>query len=150
MTSNAGTDVIASLFADPETAPGPSELTELLRPELGKHFKPAFLGRVTVVPYIPLATDTMRQIAQIQLDRIARRVHGSFGARLEYTPGLIDFVTARATDASVGARAIEAMLTRTLLPDLSTEVLARLADGQPVRRVIVEAGDDDRPRCIVC
>jgi type VI secretion system protein VasG len=150
MTSNAGTDVIASLFADPETAPGPTELAELLRPELGKHFKPAFLGRVTVVPYVPLAADTMRRIAQIQLDRIARRVHESFGARLEYSPELVDFVTARATDSSVGARAIEAMLTRTLLPDLSTEVLARLADGRPVQRVIVEAGDDDRPRCIVC
>src|SRR6202012_2724158 len=106
MTSNAGTDVIASLFADPETAPGPTELAELLRPELGKHFKPAFLGRVTVVPYVPLAADTMRRIAQIQLDRIARRVHESFGARLEYSPELVDFVTARATDSSVGARAI--------------------------------------------
>jgi type VI secretion system protein VasG len=149
MTSNAGSEVIASLFADPETAPAASDLSELVRPELGKHFKPAFLGRVTVVPYVPLAPDTMRRIAQLQIDRIARRVQEHFGAAVEYGPELIDLVTTQATDASAGARGIEAMLTRTLLPDLSAEVLARLANGQTVQRVVVEAGADDRPRCIV-
>ncbi|MEA2769950.1 MAG: type secretion system protein VasG [Acetobacteraceae bacterium] len=149
MTSNAGSDVIASLFADPETAPAPSELAEMLRPELNKHFKPAFLGRVTVVPYVPLAPATMRRIAELQIDRVARRVQECFGARLEYGPALIDLVTGQATDASTGARGIEAMLTRTLLPDLSAQVLARLADGQTVQRVVVEADGEDRPRCIV-
>jgi type VI secretion system protein VasG len=149
MTSNAGSEVLASLFADPETAPAADELSELLRPELGKHFKPAFLGRVTVVPYVPLAPATMRRIAQLQIDRIARRVQARFGAAMEYGPDLIDLVSAQARDASAGARGIEAMLTRTLLPDLSAEVLARLANGQAVQRVVVEAGADDRPRCIV-
>jgi type VI secretion system protein VasG len=62
---------------------------------------------------------------------------------------MIDLVTGQATDASTGARGIEAMLTRTLLPDLSAQVLARLADGQTVQRVVVEADGEDRPRCIV-
>jgi type VI secretion system protein VasG len=149
MTSNAGSEVLASLFADPETAPAPSELPELLRPELGKHFKPAFLGRVTVVPYVPLAAETMRRIAQLQIDRIARRVQEHFGAAVEYGPELVELVTAQATDASAGARGIEAMLTRTLLPDLSAEMLARLAQGQTVQRVVIEVGADDRPRCVV-
>ena len=70
MTSNAGTDLIAKLFADPETAPDAAGLAEALRPELMKHFKPAFLGRVTLVPYFPLPRDIIAQIVKLQLERI--------------------------------------------------------------------------------
>jgi type VI secretion system protein VasG len=142
MTSNAGTDLIASLFADPETAPPPEALASSLRPELAKFFKPAFLGRVTVVPYLPLAPDTLRRIAGLQIDRIAARVKQSFGAMVEYGPDVIDFVSAQATDSSAGARGIEAMLTRTLLPDLSAQVLSRMAEGATVQRVVIDAGGE--------
>ena len=71
MTSNAGTDLISRLFADPETAPDAEGLAVALREELAKTFKPAFLGRVTVVPYLPLSQDTLGQVATLQLDRIA-------------------------------------------------------------------------------
>ncbi len=149
MTSNAGTELIASLFADPDTAPDASGLGELLRPELAKHFKPAFLGRVTVVPYLPLAQDTMRRIARLQIDRITQRVQAGFGAVVECAPDLIDLVVARATDASAGARGIEAMLTRSLLPDLSTQVLARMAEGRAVRRVVIGIGAGDGVTCVL-
>ena len=119
----------------------------MLRPELAKHFKPAFLGRVTVVPYIPLDPSTMRRIAALQIERIVRRVRDSFGATVEYQPALIDLVAAQATDASAGARGIEAMLTRTLLPDLSGQVLARMAEGRAVERVVIEATGADAPSC---
>jgi type VI secretion system protein VasG len=147
MTSNAGTDLIASLFADRETAPPPDALAQSLRPELAKFFKPAFLGRVTVVPYLPLALDTLQQIAGLQIERIAGRVRQSFGAEVEYGPDVIDVVSAQATDGSAGARGIEAMLTRTLLPDLSAQVLSRMAEGVATQRVVIDAGGEHGLRC---
>jgi len=138
MTSNAGTDLIARLFADPETAPDAGGLAEALREELAKTFKPAFLGRVTVVPYLPLGRDTLRQVATLQLQRIAERIERRFGTALEYSPELVDAVVARCTDASAGARAIESLLTKTLLPDLSAQFLARMAEGSPADRAVIE------------
>ncbi|GGF34651.1 protease associated ATPase ClpB [Aliidongia dinghuensis] len=141
LTSNAGTDLIASLFADRDTAPPAAALTETLRPELTKTFKPAFLGRLTVVPYLPLAPETLRQIATLQVERIARRVRESFGATVEYGADVIDFIGAQAIDGSVGARGIEALLTRALLPPLSAQVLSRMAEGSAVQRVVIEASE---------
>ena len=141
MTSNAGTDLISRLFADPETAPDAEGLAVALREELAKTFKPAFLGRVTVVPYLPLSQDTLRQVATLQLDRIATRVERKFGTSLRYSPELIDMIVTRCTDASAGARGIESLLTKTLLPDLSAQFLARMAEGKPAEQATVEIDD---------
>jgi type VI secretion system protein VasG len=132
MTSNAGTDLIAKLFADPETAPDAAGLAEALTPELLKIFKPAFLGRVTLVPYLPLADAVIRQIVELQLDRVARRVTESYRADFAYDPELVATIAARCTETSSGARNVEKILSRTLLPELSGEVLARLADGRSI------------------
>ncbi|MDA8050406.1 MAG: type VI secretion system ATPase TssH [Rhodospirillales bacterium] len=137
MTSNAGTDLITKLFADPETAPDAAGLGEALRPELMKHFRPAFLGRVTLVPYFPLSEDIIRQITGLQLERIRRRVHDSYRAEFAYEPALVETIAARCTESSSGARNVENILSRTLLPELSAEILARLAAGNPVSRVSV-------------
>jgi type VI secretion system protein VasG len=137
MTSNAGTDVIAKLFADPDTAPDAAGLAEALRPELAKYFKPAFLGRVTLVPYFPLSEDIIRQIVTLQLDRIRRRVKEAYRADFEYDPSLVETIAARCTESSSGARNVENILSRTLLPELSAEVLARLAEGAAVTRMSV-------------
>jgi type VI secretion system protein VasG len=135
MTSNAGTDLIAKLFADPDTAPDAAGLAEALRPELAKFFKPAFLGRVTLVPYFPLPPEIIRQIVTMQLERIRTRVRDSYKATFDWTPELVDAVAARCTEGSSGARNVENILTRTLLPELSADVLARLADGQSIKSV---------------
>ncbi len=137
MTSNAGTDLIAKLFADPETAPDAAGLAEALRPELSKHFKPAFLGRVTLVPYFPLPDAIIRDIVVMQLERIRARVRDSYRATFAWDPGLVETIAARCTESASGARNIENILSRTLLPELSAEVLARLADGQAVGRIHV-------------
>ncbi len=76
MTSNAGTDLITRLFADPETAPDASALADALMPELMKSFKPAFLGRVNLVPYFPLSPAIIRQIVELQLGRIEQESPG--------------------------------------------------------------------------
>ena len=137
MTSNAGSDLIAKLFADPETAPDAAGLAEALRPELAKHFKPAFLGRVTLVPYFPLSASVIRQIVELQLGRIRSRVWDSYRAGFTYDETLADTIAARCTESSSGARNVENILSRTLLPELSAEVLARLAEGAPISSVAV-------------
>jgi len=141
MTSNAGTDLIAKLFADPETAPDAAGLADALRPELMKYFKPAFLGRVSLVPYFPLPDDVIRQIVALQLGRIRRRVLDAYRASFDWDPALVEQIAARCTETSSGARNIETILSRTLLPELSSEVLARLAEGQSVRRITVSCGE---------
>jgi type VI secretion system protein VasG len=135
MTSNAGTDLITKLFADPETAPDAAGLAEALRPELAKYFKPAFLGRVTLVPYFPLSDAIIRQIVVMQLERIRARVFESYRATFDWVPELVDMIASRCTESSSGARNVENILTRTLLPELSGEVLARMADGETIRSV---------------
>jgi len=142
MTSNAGTDLIAKLFADPETAPDAAGLGDALRPELAKYFKPAFLGRVQLVPYFPLSDAIIRQITALQLRRIEKRVESSYGATFTYDPALIDVIAARCTENSSGARNIETILSRTLLPELSAEVLGRLAAGEQIASVGVSVGAD--------
>jgi type VI secretion system protein VasG len=135
MTSNAGTDTIAKLCADPETMPDEAGLTEALRPELLKVFKPAFLGRVTVVPYFPLSDETLRLIVKLQLGRIGERIAENYRATFSYTPDLIDAVVARATEAESGARAIESVLAHGVLPEISERFLERMARGQLIRGV---------------
>ena len=141
MTSNAGSDLISSLYADPETAPDAAGLAEALRPELAKIFRPAFLGRVTVVPYVPLSDAIIRQIVELQLRRVGQRLHEAYRTEFSYQPTLVDAIAARCTESASGARNIEHILSRSLLPELSAELLARLADGTPIGHV--SAGLDD-------
>ncbi len=142
MTSNAGTDLIEKLFADPETAPDAAGLAEALRPELAKYFKPAFLGRVTIVPYFPLSDDVIRQIVTLQLNKIARRVRDSYKASFTYEPELVETIAARCKESSSGARNVENILSRSLLPELSAEVLARLANGEAISHISVGIGPE--------
>lgn len=137
MTSNAGTDLIEKLFADPETAPDATQLAEALRPELMKYFKPAFLGRVTIVPYFPLSEDIIKQIVRLQLNKIVKRVRDAYKAKFTYDPELVDTIAARCKESSSGARNVENILSRTLLPELSSEVLSRLAAGEAISNVTV-------------
>jgi len=141
LTTNQGTDAVMRLCADPETAPGPAALAEALRPELLKAFKPAFLGRLIVVPYYPIADDVMRRIIRLQLGRIARRMRENHRARLTYDDALVDAIAGRCTEVDSGARNVDHILTRTLLPELSREFLARLADGRPIAAVHVGLDD---------
>jgi type VI secretion system protein VasG len=138
MTSNAGSELIASLFADPDTAPDAAALAEALRPELIKVFRPAFLGRVTMVPYVPLSDVVIRQIVELQLQRIAARLRDAYRTEFGYRPAVVDEIAARCTESASGARNIEHILSRSLLPELSAELLARAADGAPIGHVSVD------------
>jgi type VI secretion system protein VasG len=142
MTSNAGTELIDKLFADPETAPDAAGLAEALRPELMKYFKPAFLGRVTIVPYFPLSEDVIKQIVKLQLNKIVKRVKDAYRAEFSYDPALVETIAARCKESSSGARNVENILSRSLLPELSGEVLSRLAAGEGISSVHVSMAED--------
>lgn len=147
LTSNVGSDLITRLCADPETAPVVEGLSEAIRPELVAVFKPALLGRLVVVPYRPIDDSTMRRIVVLKLDQIARRVRANHRAAFTYDPAVVDRITARCTEVASGARNVDHLLTGTLLPALSQEVLQRMADGQPMAsvHVTVDERGDFRP-----
>jgi len=142
MTSNAGTDMVMKLCADPETRPDADKLGEAIRPELLKVFKPAFLGRVTVIPYFPLADDVLRGICELKLAAIRRRVEANYKARFSYTPEVVATVVSRCHEVDSGARNIDHILTGSMLPELSSRLLARMAEGVPVTdvKIVIENG----------
>ena len=135
MTSNAGTDTVMKLCADPETRPEPEALADAIRPDLLKYFKPAFLGRLIVVPFFPISPDIMRRIIGLQLSRIMRRIKENHRAAMSYDEALVTAIADRCTEVESGARNVDHILTRTLLPELSTEFLARMAAGESVNKV---------------
>ncbi|SDD69638.1 type VI secretion system ATPase TssH [Belnapia rosea] len=141
MTSNAGTDTIAKLCADPDLMPEPEALTEALRPDLLKVFKPAFLGRCNIVTYYPLADDIMKLIVGLQLKRIGRRVKAAYGVGFEVEDSVPEAIVARCKEVESGARNIENILNRTMLPELSSRILSRLAEGGEIGRVQVGMGE---------
>src|SRR5690606_20345086 len=140
MTSNAGTDEIKKLCADPDTRPDPDALAEALHPVLVKTFRPAFLGRVTLLPYYPLTDDVMRSIVERQLELVGRRVRENHRASFDWDSQVVESIVGRCKEVDTGARNVHHILNRTLLPELSTEFLARLADGRPIASVRVGLG----------
>jgi type VI secretion system protein VasG len=140
MTSNAGTDTFMKLCADPDTKPDPEPLVEAIRPDLLKVFKPAFLGRAIVVPYYPIADDVMKRIIELQLGRIRSRLMENHRAQFTYDQALVDAVAKRCTEVESGARNVDHILTRTLLPEISKEFLARMANGDAISKVHVSVG----------
>jgi type VI secretion system protein VasG len=137
LTSNVGTDTIMKVCADPDTRPDAEGLNEALRPDLLKSFKPALLGRLSVVPYFPLSDEVLRQIIQLQLRRIGDRIRENHRAQFSYDDALVALISGRCKEVETGARNVDHILTGTLLPELSREFLGRMAEGRPVGRAHV-------------
>jgi len=137
LTSNLGTDTIMKVCADEETMPDAPALAEMLRPELLKHFKPAFMGRLKVVPYYPIGDQVMRQIVRLKLDRIAKRMQENRNVAFICDQELIESVAARCTEVESGARNVDHIFTNTLLPELSRELLSRMAADEQIKQVRV-------------
>ena len=134
MTSNAGSDLIEKLCADPDTMPDAKGLADALRPELLKHFKPAFLGRVAVIPYFPLTPDVLREIVELALGRLGARVRDVYAASLEWDGSAVDAIAARCTEAQSGARNVESVVAGGIAPQLAGLLLdSRRADAIPGR-----------------
>src|ERR1039458_974721 len=142
LTSNAGTDTLMKLCADPETMPGSTGLVNALKPELNKIFKPAFLGRLVVIPYFPIRDENLKKIVALKLAKIQRRLKETHRIDLTYDPALIEEVARRCTEVESGARNVDNILTNTLLPDTSRQLLGRIAEGLRPESIRVGIGED--------
>ncbi len=142
LTSNVGTDTIMKLCADPDTKPEPEGLIDAIRPELVQAFKPALLGRMVTVPFYPISDDILRLIIKLQLGKIKTRIEENHGAAFSYDDAVIDTVASRCTDVDSGARNVYNILTGTLLPEMSGEVLSRMASGDGIRSVHVNVSGE--------
>ncbi|UXY50415.1 type VI secretion system ATPase TssH [Pseudomonas tohonis] len=139
LTTNAGTDLIASLCNDPELMPEPEGIAKSLREPLLKIFPPALLGRLVTIPYYPLTDEMLKSITRLQLGRIKKRVEGSHKVPFDFDDKVVDLVVSRCTETESGGRQIDAILTNSMLPDLSREFLGRMLEGRKVEKVTVGA-----------
>lgn len=142
LTSNAGTETLMKLTADPETAPGPKGLVSALKPELDKVFQPAFLGRTVIIPYFPLRDDALRTIIDLKLGKVQRRLREVHAVELEAEQAVLDAIAARCTEVESGARNIDNILTNTVMPEVSRLVLRSLMDEMRPSAIRVSVGDD--------
>ena len=143
LTSNVGTDLIVNMCKDPALLPGPAGLTKALKEPLLKVFPAALLGRLVVVPYYPISDEIMQKIIRLQLSRIQARVKENHNIPFTYEDSVIDLVASRCNDPASGARMVDAILTHTLLPEISKEYLNRLMGGTGITRVHVGVESSD-------
>ncbi|GBC62138.1 type VI secretion system ATPase TssH [Desulfonema ishimotonii] len=137
LTSNVGSDAILKACADPENLPDAETLVRKIWPDLLRHFKPAFLGRLVVVPYYPLDDAVIREIVRLKLAKIQERFQENYRADLSYSGELVAVIAARCNEVDTGARNVDHLLTHTVLPDLSAELLRRMAAGETCGKIHV-------------
>jgi len=142
LTSNAATETIMKLTADIDTAPTPAGLVSAIKPELNKVFKPAFLGRLVIVPYYPVRDEALKRIITLKLGKIQRRIEENHKINLTWDQALLDEVANRCTEVESGARNVDNILTNTLLPDLSRRLLSGIAEGRKPSSIHVSIGED--------
>jgi type VI secretion system protein VasG len=142
LTTNACTDQLMKLVADPETAPSPRALVEALKPDLNKIFKPAFLGRMVLIPYYPVRDEALKQIIRLKLGKIQRRILENHKIKLTYDDAFLNEVASRCTEVESGARNVDNILTNSLLPDISRQILGGMAEGEKMSAIHVGIGND--------
>lgn len=142
MTSNAGEDAIRAIMSQVEEKPDPEVLLDSIRPELLKQFKPAFLGRTNLVAFFPLEDENLMKIAAINMRRIEKRLRSHYGAGFSYDEDVLLHIVARCQDADTGARNIENILTRTMLPELASECLQRMAQEETIENVHIGVNEE--------
>jgi len=139
LTSNAAQDVIAQACARGQR-PSSDSLINQLRPVLLRQFSPAFLGRVVLVPYYPLGDAQIKGVVELKLRKLAARFEHNHRATFTWDPAVADMITQRCTEVDSGARNIDYILTQTMLPELSSQVLERMAIAKPFSQVQVGLG----------
>ncbi|GLI37808.1 type VI secretion system ATPase TssH [Geobacter hydrogenophilus] len=140
LTSNLASEVITSLCSE-DQAPTAEELTAAIRPHLSRHFKPALLARMSVVPYLTLAPEYLEEIVTLKLGRVADRLRENSRRSLTWTPAVTARIAARCTEVESGARTIDHILRSSLLPLLSREILTRLGSGDTAEAIRLDAPD---------
>ncbi|QDY70926.1 type VI secretion system ATPase TssH [Qingshengfaniella alkalisoli] len=141
LTSNAGSDLIMDLCSDPDLLPEPEGIAKALRDPLLKIFPAALLGRLVTIPYYPLSPEMIGEITKLQLGRIQKRVQQAHGVPLTYTDAVVQTIVDRCQELESGGRMIDAIVTNTMLPDISAEFLKRLMEGKKVNQVAIDVQD---------
>ena len=144
MTSNAGEEHIRAICAQSEELPDPEVLLDNFRPQLLNYFKPAFLGRTTLIPYYPLNDEDLMEICKINMTRIEKRVFGHYGAKFSYSEDVLLHLVARSQEVDTGARNIENVLTRSMLPELASECLSRIGNNEEITSVFVSVDEEGK------
>ena len=142
LTTNAATDTLAKLTADKETMPDSDGLALAIKPELNKIFKPAFLGRMLIIPYFPVRDEALKKIVLLKLGKIQRRIQENHKITMVCDEVVIDEVAKRCTEVESGARNVDNILSNTMLPEISRQVLSRMAEESPMERVRIGVGSD--------
>jgi len=142
LTTNAGTEKIMDLCADPDLMPDPDAIAKELREPLLKIFPPALLGRLVTIPYYPLSPQMIGEITKLQLGRIQKRVETNHNVPFAYTDAVVDTIVSRCQEVESGGRMIDAIVTNTMLPEISGEFLRRMIEGQEISQVAVDVADN--------
>ncbi|MBC7924292.1 MAG: type VI secretion system ATPase TssH [Bryobacteraceae bacterium] len=142
LTSNAGTDTLMKLCADLETMPSPEGLVKALKPELNKIFKPAFLGRLVIIPYMPIRDEALRKIILLKLGKVERRLQETHKITLSYDKALVEEIASRCTEVESGARNVDNILTNTVLPQISRQILTKIAEKEKLESIRVRVGEN--------
>jgi type VI secretion system protein VasG len=142
LTSNTGTPAIMKYCADPNQIPAWEDLVTVLKPELNRTFKPAFLGRLVIIPYFPIRDEALKKIINLKLAKIQKRLNETHRVQLTYSDELVDEIANRCTEVESGARNVDNILTNTLLPEISMLMLGRIAEGQKLEPIHVGLSED--------
>ena len=143
LTSNVGSEVIMDLCADPELMPAPEGIAKALREPLLKVFPAALLGRMVTIPYYPLSPDMIGAITRLQLGRIEKRVAATYSVPFSYSDAVVETIVSRCQELESGGRMIDAIVTNTMLPEISAEFLRRMMEGGAISAVSVDAKDGE-------
>jgi type VI secretion system protein VasG len=142
LTTNAATQQIMTLTADPDTAPTPEGIVKTIKPELDKVFKPAFLGRMVIIPYYPVRDEALKQIIRLKLGKIQRRLKENHAMALLYDDAVLNAIAARCTEVESGARNVDNILTNTVLPEVSNRILTMMATGEKSDSIAITVAED--------
>lgn len=143
LTSNVGTEMIDNLCKDPELMPETEAIAASLRDPLLKVFPAALLGRLVVIPYYPLSDEILAKVVRLQLGRIETRIQENHGIPLTYDDEVIKLIISRCTEVESGARMVDAILTNTLLPEVSRHLLIEKMEGRPIGRIHIGVENDE-------
>ena len=143
LTTNVGTDLIMDMCEDPDMLPTPEGLSKALRSPMLKVFPAALLGRMQVIPYYPLSDEMLEKIVELQLSRIVRRMKDNHNIDLIYTPEVLKLISSRCTEVESGGRMIDAILTNTVLPQISRELLGSTTQDKRISVVNIDSDGKD-------
>ncbi|MHC5081471.1 MAG: type VI secretion system ATPase TssH [Planctomycetota bacterium] len=128
MTSNLATDIITQAALS-DTPPSVSDLIQMIRPTLNQYFKPALVGRMTLVPFYPISADAMKMISRLKLGKLQKRLMETHKIKCEIDDEVVDAIADRCTEVETGARNVDHILRGTLLPRISSELLHKMSEG---------------------